>query len=167
MKNRNIYNYVFAAIFAATIAICSQIAIPIGQMPLTLQTFAIALAGYTLQRKYAILSVSVYLVLGVIGMPVFSNFKGGISAFFGATGGFLIGFIVLVLLCTSGKGKSKIIYSLLGLILCHLIGVVWFSFVLSTDILSAFLISSLPYILKDVISLILANLISKSIKKIL
>ena len=165
MKNKNLYNYIFTAFFVAIIAIFSQIAIPFGPIPLTLQTFAVALAGYTLERKYAVLSILVYLALGAVGMPVFSNFKGGISAFFGATGGFLIGFLLLVLLCTFGKGKSKIIYSLLGLILCHLCGVIWFSFILSNSIWQAFLISSLPYILKDLISLIFANFISNSIRK--
>ena len=81
----------------------------------------------------------------------------------GPTGGYIIGFITMVFLCglNSEKLYMRAVFSLLGLLSCHLLGSLWFAFVTSTSILEAFAIASLPFLLKDVISVVCAFVIAK------
>ena len=115
-----------------------------------------------------------YIGIGACGLPVFSGYQGGIGVLVnGFTGGFLWGFIPLALLCGVGKhmkwkknGKVlSMVLGLAGIALCHIIGVAQFSSVTSVDLISAFLVTSLPYILKDIVSLFLAYYLSVIITK--
>ncbi len=159
----------FVGLFAAIIAICAQIQFPIFQVPITLQTFAIALAGYFLSAKYSTFSTIVYILLGSIGLPVFAGFKGGLNVLVGYTGGFLLGFIFMAFLCgLSNKFDNMFISILLGiagLIIVHLLGVIYFSFVLKKDFYSSFLLASFPFLIKDVVSIVLAYFIATNVKK--
>lgn len=155
--------------FVAIIAILSQIAIPMPfGVPITLQTFALALCGYILGYKYGTLATIVYVLLGSIGIPVFANLSGGISVLFGMTGGFIWGFIVMALL--SGlhiKFDSKVIGIMLGLVglaICHILGVIQFSMVTATGVLKAFTLVSVPYLIKDVVSVVLAYYIAAIVR---
>lgn len=96
MNRQKITTIVLCALFAAITAILSQIAIPMPSgVPVTLQTFAIALCGFYLCTARATVSTVVYVLLGAVGVPVFSGFKGGIASIVGPTGGFIIGFIAM------------------------------------------------------------------------
>ncbi|MGQ4823869.1 biotin transporter BioY, partial [Enterococcus faecalis] len=92
--NRTLKELILAAEFAAIISVLSQMTIPFGLVPLTGQTFAIGLTATFLGRKLGLISVGVYLLLGLIGLPVFSGMTGGIAVLFGPTGGYLIGFLL-------------------------------------------------------------------------
>lgn len=159
-----------AALFTAIICIISQIAIPspLG-VPFTLQTFAIALCGYLLGVKWSVCAVVVYILIGAIGVPVFSSFRGGAQALISATGGFIIGFLFLSAACSiSVKLKRdifKILLSLGGLLLCHMIGALQFGIVSEIGFFKAFMISSLPFLIKDIISVIAAFYIANKIIK--
>ena len=81
-------------LFAAVLVVLSQLSIPLpGGVPVTLQTFAVALTAYVLKWKKGALSVLVFLALGAVGVPVFHNFTGGFGMLIGVTGGFLWGFL--------------------------------------------------------------------------
>ena len=96
MNRQKITTIVLCALFAAITAVLSQIAIPMPSgVPVTLQTFAIALCGFYLCTARATVSTVVYVLLGAVGVPVFSGFKGGIASIVGPTGGFIIGFIAM------------------------------------------------------------------------
>ena len=166
MKNKAIKNQIRAALFAAMISVISLIAIPSPSgVPFTLQTFAVALSGYFLGWKYGAEAVVIYLTAGAVGLPVFSMMTGGFGKILGVTGGFLIGFIPLVLLCgVKTSGIKKALFSLLGIIVCHTVGVLWFSTVSNTSLLTSALTASLPYIPKDVISVLAAYSVSSLIK---
>ena len=157
----------FTALFTAIICILSQISFATPPVPLTFQVLAIALCGFTLSAKQSLSAVVTYLLLGSFGLPVFSNFKGGVQVILGPTGGFLIGFIVLTLFCGISKKITgpflKILFCALGLLLCHLAGVLQFSLVTSNGFVASFVSASLPFILKDVILIILAFFLSKFI----
>ena len=90
----NTVDIVYIAIGAALIAVCSWINIPT-TVPFTLQTFAVAFAGYVAGRAKGTAAVAVYLALGCIGAPVFSGFTGGAEKFVSPTGGFLAGFLAM------------------------------------------------------------------------
>ncbi len=166
----SINNITYSAIFVALIIVCAQIVIPLPSgVPLTLQTFAIALTGYCLKTVRSFIIILVYILLGVTGVPVFSSLHGGLGVITGYSGGFIIGFIPLAIMCSlAGKVKLKsvkIAFSLIGIVLCHLIGTIYFSFYTNTSVVKAVITSSLPYIFKDIILMLLAYIISRRIKK--
>ncbi len=167
MKRVKASDMVITAVFSALIAVFTMLSVPTPfGIPVTFQTFIIAAAGFVLGSVKGAVSVSVYIAVGALGLPVFSGFQGGFSALFGMTGGFIFGFIPFVCLCGMGKSKkSKFLYSLMGLAVCHSCGVIWFS-AYSESIVAAFFTSSLPYIIKDIVSIIIAVLVSEKIKVI-
>lgn len=169
---KNTLNLVTAALFTALTAVCSQIAVPMPtQVSLTLQTFAVALCGYVLGIKWGLASIITYIILGTVGVPLFSGFKGGPQVLFGPSGGFIFGFILFVLLCGVSlliKNKAlKLVLGLGGLSVCHILGIIQFAVVYKTDIISSFLMVSAPYLIKDVISVAAAFFLSIYIRKLL
>lgn len=169
---KNTLSLVIAAMFTAITVVCSQIAIPMPtQVSLTLQTFAVALCGYVLGIKWGLASIITYVLLGTVGVPVFSGFKGGIQVLFGASGGFIFGFIFFVGLCGASfliKSKAlKLLIGLGGLAVCHILGVIQFAVVYKTDLISSFLMVSAPYMIKDLISVAAAFFLSLYIRKLL
>lgn len=157
-----------AALFTAVITILSQIAVytPFS-VPVTLQIAGVALAGFVLGAKWGVASVATYILLGLIGVPVFSGFKGGAYTFFGATGGFIWGFLILVFLCgLSGKFRQKtlkILLGVIGVVLCHICGILQYAFITEIGIWSAFLTASVPFLIKDFILVILSFFIAQKI----
>jgi biotin transport system substrate-specific component len=126
---------VFVGVFAAMISVCALISIqtPWG-VPFTLHTFAIALTAYCLGKKKGTLATLVWVLIGLIGVPVYSNFTAGPAKLFGATGGYIWSFIFMTFLCGMGLGKQKkwltILFSLLGLLVCYVCGMIQFMFVM-------------------------------------
>ena len=164
--------YVLAALFTAIIAVLAQVSFPLPSgIPLTLQIFAVALCGFWL-KWYGVLSVATYILLGLIGAPVFSHFGAGPSVLFGQTGGFIFGFLLLTCACSlSEKAQNKLLkisIIFIGIILCHLCGIVQFSLIWKQGFFEAFVICSAPFLLKDLIlvyaALGVSNLIKKRIK---
>lgn len=161
---------VAVAMMAAVTVVLSQLAVPMpSNVPVTLQTFAIALCAYMLGAKLGTAAVLVYVVLGAVGVPVFANFTGGLGIVMGPTGGFIIAFPVMALICGLSLGFSRkwlsIAAGVLSLAVCHLVGVLWFSVVTGTDFVASFLLASAPYLIKDVISVVLAYFVAALVKK--
>lgn len=170
MKKKT-YSMVLVALFGAIISIISIIPTGINIMgvPATLQSFAIALAAYTLGYKKGTMATLIYILLGVIGLPVFGGFKGGMGVIASVTGGFIIGFIpltILIGLAIKCKSKLKIvIVSFIGLALCYIIGVTWFTLISKTSIITGILVMVLPYLPKDILSLVAAYMVAKKLRK--
>ena len=152
MKNK-FRKQIEAAFFAAIIAVITLISIPTPTgIPLTFQTFAIALCGFTLGKKYGLIAVLIWLTVGIIGLPVFSGMTGGIGQLLGPTGGFLVGFIPMVILCDTKRSHLlNLLIAVTGLILCHLLGALWFSVITKASVISAIITASLPYFIKDIL----------------
>jgi len=161
-----------AALFTAVIVVISQISVmlPIG-VPVTLQTFAIALCGYVLGARLSVISVATYILTGAVGLPVFSGFRGGVQHITGPTGGFIIGFIMLAFMCgianNFNNGVLRFLFGLVGLILCHVVGVLQFSVLSDISFIKGFIAVSLPFIIKDILLLFFAQLFSVKIKGII
>ena len=162
---------IYIAMFSAVLAVCSQITFPLPSgVPVTLQTFAVALIGFALGAKRGALSVLIWCALGLVGVPVFSGLMGGPAVLLGKTGGFIVGFIPMTRLCglaSQRKTAAKLFLSLAGLLLCHLCGIIQFSLLSGADFVAGALLVSLPYFLKDVLSVFLAERFAKSLKPIL
>lgn len=150
------YRIPFVALFAALLGILSQIALPLPSgIPLTLQTFAVALCGACLGPSLGPVAVLVWMGLGAVGVPVFSGFRGGISVFAEPTGGFLLGFFALTWFCGMGakKGsKQAVLWASLGLLSCHAAGLVWFCVITRQPFVTGLLTASLPFLIKDALS---------------
>ena len=157
------------AVFAVLMVLCSWVSFPVPpSMTVTLQTFAAALCGYTLGAAWGSAALAVYILIGAAGVPVFSGFLGGVGVLVGPTGGFLYGFFALMLTCgLSLKTKNtalRVLFGCIGLLLCHLCGALHFSAVTSTALWASVLAVSVPYIIKDVLSVVLAAWVANKIK---
>ncbi|SFR69312.1 biotin transporter BioY [Anaeromicropila populeti] len=170
MKKMSIKNIVLCGMFAAILAVMAQVSIPLPSgVPVTLQTLGMALCGYILGWKYGMVSNLVYILAGVIGIPVFANFRGGVQVLFGKTGGFLIGFVVLTVFCgIAVQMKNKVftaIFSLAGLIICHMFGVLQFAFLMKLSIPYSITLVSVPFLVKDIISIGIAYFVALAIRQ--
>ena len=159
---------VFAALFTALIAVLAQIPPTTHEFPITLQTFAIALCGYTLSVKYSMFSITSYILLGAVGAPVFSGLCGGLHHITGPAGGFILAFPIFVFFCSFSKKFKpywlKLCISFGGMALMYLSGILYFSFVTKNPLWTAVIMYA-PVFLKDIISCVLALYLSKIIIK--
>ncbi len=169
---------IMIGMFTAIAAVIS--ALPIGfqifGVPATLQTFAMAFLGFILGKKSGTISVAVYILLGLVGIPVYNGFTGGPSVLFGITGGFLWGFLFIAFFCGAAYEQKnchlkniilKILLSLVGLIICHVIGVIQFCLIMDMKLWPAAMAVSIPYIPKDILSMVIAYFSALSIRKAL
>ena len=168
MKTREL---AYTGILAALIAVCSWISIPTA-VPFTLQTFAVFLTLGLLGGRLGTLAVTVYLLLGAVGLPVFAGFHGGLGAFLGATGGYLVGFLFTALTMWGAErwlGKSAPVFlgsAIVGQILCYLFGSVWYYAVYTSSSGPVGMFTGLgwcvfPFLLPDAVKLALAWLLSR------
>ena len=147
---------------AAVMAVMSQIQFPLPSgVPVTMQTFAMALAGYILGWRYGLASTAVYILLGAAGVPVFAGFSGGLSFTVSPAGGYIWGFLPMVALCGLGYEKRNIPMliglSVAGLACCHILGVIQLSIVTGLE----------PYLIKDLVSMAAAYVAAKAVRKAL
>ena len=98
MKKATVYELAAAAVFAALLSVLAPLTIPIGPIPVTLATLILYLSIYVLPTRSALSSCAVYLLLGAFGLPVFTGYAGGIAKIAGPTGGYLLGYLFLVLI---------------------------------------------------------------------
>lgn len=160
---------------SALLCICAWISIPFGEASVTLQTFGVFLALGLLGGKYGSLVCLLYLILGAVGLPVFSGFRGGIGVLLGATGGYILGFLATALvywLLTGLLGNAlptRITALVLGLMVCYTFGTLWFYglYLRSGDGLTlGFVLAKcvLPYLLPDLVKLAAALTLTEKIK---
>ena len=168
---------VYMAIGAVLTAICSWITIPT-VVPFTLQTFAVFCVLGLIGGKRGTISVAVYILLGAVGVPVFSGFKGGFGVLLGSTGGYIVGFIVMGLIywlfekLFGNKLPVRIIAMVTGLIVLYAFGTAWFVVVYSRNsgaigFGAALIMCVVPFIIPDLIKMALAVLITSRTRKYL
>ncbi len=169
------YDLVYISIFSVLLAICSWISIPT-PIPFTLQTFGVFLTLLILGGKRGTFSILLYLLLGSIGIPVFSNFGAGLGYLWGNTGGYVLGFLFTGLtyrtfeLLFPTKKRLQIPALLIGLFLCYGFGSLWFLLISTSGKPSFGLtyvlgICVFPFIIPDVLKLVLAWVVSRRLKK--
>lgn len=131
-NNKHVKNMALCALFAAITAVCAWISIPTGPLVFTMQTFAVFLTLGLLGGRLGTVSLLVYLLLGCVGLPVFSGFRGGFGMLMGATGGYLWGFLAagLVYRTVTALLGSRPWVTLLAMALgqtaCYAFGSLWF-----------------------------------------
>lgn len=167
---------IFIALCAVLIAVCSWISIPT-LIPFTMQTFAVYFTLNFLGGKKGTVSVCIYLLLGIIGLPVYANGTAGIGIVMGTTGGYMIGWIFSGLIMwilekvIGRKMWAQAISMLAGLIVCYTMGTAWFMVVYARTIGEVGLWAALgwcviPFIIPDLAKLGLALWLSQRLRKI-
>ena len=167
-------NMALCGLFTAILTVCAWISIPVGDMVITLQTFAVFLTLGLLGGKNGTVTMLVYLLLGAVGAPVFSGFRGGLGALLGTTGGYLFGFMLTCLaywLLTSFQNSPvmRLIAMALGLVLCYGCGSWWYmTRYLDSGAITLGLVLArcvLPYLIPDAVKLGLAWLLTGRLKR--
>jgi biotin transport system substrate-specific component len=162
------------ALMVAIICIISPIAIPtVSGVPITLQTFIIALAGAFLHSKWGTSSVFIYILLGAVGIPVFSGYGSGFGKLFGMTGGFIWGFLLLAFFCgLQVKTKKtwiyyflRFVFGVIGLLSCHALGILQFSILTESTWIASALLVSVPYLIKDILSVFAGIFLGELLRK--
>lgn len=169
----NTKTMVLIALMAAVTCILGplSITIPISPVPISLTNLAVYFTVYVLGMKRGTISYLVYLLIGLVGLPVFSSFSGGAGKLFGPTGGYLIGFIFMALICGFfiEKWPSKLYLHFAGMVLgtavCYLFGTIWLAFQGNMDFYAALAAGVLPFIPGDLVKIIIALLAGPVIRK--
>lgn len=171
----------YTALGVALITACAWISLPVGEVPFTLQTFAVAAVGGLLGLKRGMAAVAVYLLMGLAGIPVFAGFKAGVPALMGATGGYILGFAFAALfpaLCKplpvgNSWARTLLFFAamLLGLFVCYFFGTAWFLTVYNRGaadpigVAAALYLCVIPYIAPDLIKLSLAAFLTVKLER--
>ena len=156
-----------SSLFAALLAVCAWICIPVGDIAVTLQTFGVALALLLLGGKWGTVSIGIYLLLGMVGLPVFSGFRGGIGALAGVTGGFLWGFLASGLIYRALERFGKLPALCAGIGSCYVCGCLWFYLYSGGGLWIILLRCVIPFLIPDAVKLWLAFSLSKRLKKVI
>lgn len=156
-----------ASFFAALTAVCAWIGLPLGDTVITMQTFAVFMALGLLGGKWGSVSIVIYLLLGAVGMPVFSAFRGGIGMLAGVTGGYLWGFLFSGLAYWALERFGKLPAMAAGLAVCYICGSAWFYLYAGGGLGLILLRCVAPYLIPDGIKLWLAWRLSKRLQKYL
>lgn len=158
--------------FTAILCVLAQISIPVQPVPFTLSLFALFLIGALLSPRYAFLAALIYLLLGAFGVPVFVGFKGGLPHLTGMTGGYLMAYPLMTLITSLSYklGKKHKLLALGGgmlvsLLLCYLIGTLWFTFISGKTFFVALTLCVFPFVLFDIVKITLAVSVSALIRK--
>lgn len=174
-RSSKTYDIVYVGLFAVLITICSWISIQT-TVPFTLQTMGVFLAVAILGGRRGTLSVLVYILLGAIGLPVFSGFTGGVGILLGNTGGYIIGFLFSALAMWGIErlfGNSMpvgLISMLIGLAICYAFGTIWFMVVYTRGNGPVSLAAVLgwcviPFIIPDLVKIAIALIIAPRIRR--
>jgi len=162
-QQKRLRNMINIAFFAAIIGVLAQVTIPLPFIPITGQTLAIGLAATILGSRLGTFSVLLYVLIGIAGVPVFSQMSAGLGVVLGPTGGFIIGFIPTafftgyILEKSSFTYKNAIIANIVGMIITLTFGTVWYKFVMDVTWVGAFTTAFTPFIIVGIIKAVLAS----------
>lgn len=171
------YDLVYISILVVLITVCSWISIPL-TVPVTLQTFGVFTAVGLLGGKRGTLAVLVYILMGTIGIPVFSGFTGGIGILAGTTGGYIAGFLFSALIMWGMEklfGRSILVLTgsmVLGLLVCYAVGTLWFMAVYAASSGAVGILTVLgwcvfPFIIPDIAKIVLALILTKRLSGVI
>ncbi len=160
------------ALFSALQCVVSPFAIvfPFSPVPISLATLMLYLSVYVLGKNKSMISCGIYLLIGLVGLPVFSGFTGGLGKLMGPTGGYLIGYLLLVFI--SGWFVEKWnnyfmqgIGMVIGTVLCYFVGSFWLAYQSQLNMKTALLSGMLPFLPGDVIKIVCGVLIGTAVRK--
>ena len=173
MKTRDM---TIIAVMAALMCVAGPLSISIGPIPLSLASFAVYMAGAVLGAKKGTLAVGIYLLLGLVGLPVFSGFSGGFQKLIGVTGGYLVGYLPCACITglavkpdspDSGSQWRLPAFMALGTAVLYLIGTAWFMIQTRNTLAASMGICVIPFLLGDAVKIVAASLLARPVRKAL
>ena len=164
------YNIAITALMATCLCIVAPLSIPVGIVPLSFTTFAAFLSLYLIGWKKGVVSYVVYVLIGLAGLPVFSGFSGGPGRLLGPTGGFIVGIIPAMIIVGAAIEKSKRILIhfasfAAGTVLIYVSGTAWFCLVTKSTIAAAIGVCVAPFVISDVVKIIVVMIAGPLIAK--
>lgn len=158
------------AIMTALTCILAPFSLPIGPVPISLTNLVIYFSLYLLGWKLGTLSYVIYLLIGLVGVPVFSGFTAGPAKLFGPTGGYLIGFIPMAIIAGIVIDKFsqrwlQILGMIVGTAICYAFGTAWFCIQAGYTVSAALAVCVIPFIPADLIKMVIAMIIGPEIRK--
>ena len=169
MKTRDM---TLIAVMAALICVAGPLTIPAGPIPLSLATFAVYMAGSVLGRKRGTIAVALYLVIGIIGVPVFSGFSGGFQKLAGVTGGYLVGYLPCAYLSgTGGEQREKtgwwfhVLMMVIGTVLLYAVGTAVFMLHTGNALGAALSLCVIPFLPGDAVKVAVAAFLTVPVRK--
>ena len=170
-KKITIYQITCMAVMAAVMCIAGPLALPIGPVPISLTNLVIYFTVFVLGMKTGTGSFLVYLLLGAVGLPVFSGYAGGFAKIAGPTGGYLVGFVLMALIggFIMEKCNRKLVPTMLGWVLAtvvdYALGTAWFVLVAHCSFTYALTVCVVPFIIGDIIKIVIGTLVAVKVRK--
>lgn len=164
---------VLCALCSALLCIFSLLTLPIGAVPLSLATFGVMTVSLILGWKKGLLSTGIYLLLGAIGLPVFAGFQSGIGILPGPTGGYLLAYLPMAVICGLAADKAakkhflplSTLACMAATILCYLLGTWRYTAVTGAAWQAAFTVCCLPFLPLDAVKCLLAPPIALAVRR--
>lgn len=170
-----VIDLVYIGLSAALIAVCSWISIPLPTVPITLQTMGVVLIASLFGAKRGVIATVVYILLGAIGVPVFSGFSSGLGVICGATGGYIIGFIFTALIVGITADKTNKLWALvvsmiIGILVCYAFGTAWFAIVYTNNgtpmgVGTILGMCVVPFLIPDAVKIVIAAVLTNRLKR--
>lgn len=160
-------------VMTAVTCVLAPLSIPIGPVPISLTNLAIYFGLYILGMKKETVSYIVYLLIGFVGVPVFSGFTGGAAKLLGPTGGYLIGFIPMAVVAGvlidkyDGRVVPSVIGMVVGTVICYALGTLWFCIQADYKVLPALALCVFPFLPGDAIKIAIAAFFGPQIRRAL
>ena len=176
---------VLCGLFAALMAICALIVIPLGftPIPVSLGTLGVFLTGGLLGKKYGTISMTVYVLLGAAGIPIFAGFRGGLGVLVGPTGGYILGYIAAVFIigllieklipkaeAKRSRAQELAVYAaamIIGLAVCYALGTLWFMVSTHTGVWAALVSCVFPFLTGDALKIAAGALLTQRLRHLL
>ena len=158
------------ALMAAVICILGPLSIPIGPVPISLTNLAIYFTMYILDTKRGVVAYLIYMLIGLVGLPVFSGFQGGPQKLFGPTGGYIIGFFPMALLIglfVDKYYKKRVLCVIVmeaATCIAYLLGTIWLAVSAGMTFKAALWAGVIPFIAEDLIKMVLAAVIGPTLR---
>lgn len=172
VMNSRVLKMILCAFFIALTAVLSQVAFLVGPIPFNLATFSVLCAGALLGPKLGAISQGVYLVMGILGLPVFSLMRSGVGVLAGATGGYLIGYVLAPLVIgllaeRFGNNVFKLWSCLLAGFFTYMVcGLCWYMIITGSDPISALMICVVPYLPGDAVKLTIGTILCSRLNRV-
>ena len=164
------YWMALAALMTAVTCVLAPMSIFIGEVPITLTNLVIYFSLYLLGWKRGSASVVVYILVGMVGMPVFSGFAGGLGKLVGATGGYIVGFVVMALIAgwVMDHTASRVLHMggmILGTLACYALGTAWYCFLTHNPLQAALWTCVIPFIPFDLAKMVAAAVLGPVLRE--
>ena len=169
-QQSSLHSLTVSGLTAAVLCVLGPITVPIGPVPVSLMTLVLFVTAYVLGVRMSLMSLIVYLLLGAAGLPVFSGYQGGLAKLAGPTGGYLVGYLLLTLLCGTAAEHSRrnptavLAGMVLGTAALYVFGTAWFMLSTGTTLLASLSLCVFPFVLLDLAKMAVALLAGRAVR---